>query len=214
MIRRFIPPAVNAFVDEARSDTDSEWARGREGGLAEGLTIGRSEGYAAGLREGKDRADERHQSELARLRSAFAKQHSIDAVVTAIEQLLAAQGETRRGLEDAARAAITSGLRTLFPVLMAQAVGAEIAALIAETVCEHGAEALTLRCHPETLGLVEAQGHLEFEALIVQPDDRMAPGTAVATWSGGGLSFDPAALLAQVVEILSPNKLPEEATPA
>jgi flagellar biosynthesis/type III secretory pathway protein FliH len=214
MNRRFVPPAVDAFVNAARSDVDCEWARGRDGGLAEGISIGRSEGYAAGLREGRDRADERHQAELARLRAAFAKQSSIETVVAAIQQLLAAQDTTRRSLEDAARAAIASALRTVFPVLLGQSAGVEIAAVIAEAVSERGSEALTLRCHPETLASIQAQGSIESEALIFAPDDGMAPGAAVATWSGGGLNFDPTALLAQVVEILSPNHQYEEAPPA
>jgi hypothetical protein len=89
--------------------------------------------------------------------------------------------------------------------LLARTVGEEIAVLIAAAVSERGTDRLTLRCHSQTLAAVKAQGLAESEVLMLLPDDGMAPGTAVATWAGGGLSFDPTALLEQVVGLLDPQ---------
>lgn len=214
MNRRFIPPAVDTLCEGPQSEAAYEAARAREEGYAEGLRIGRHEGHAVGLRQGEQQAAQAHQAELEKLRGAYARQHTIEILLTALQELLAAREETRRELEAAARAAISSALRVLFPVLLAQAAGQEIAALIGDALAERGIERLTLCADQETIASVKDQGLTEGDTLTLLPDPAMKPGTAVATWSGGGLSFDPAALLEQVAAILCPHSQLEEATPA
>ena len=102
----------------------------------------------------------------------------------------------------------------LFPVLLAQTAGQEIAALIGDALAERGIERLTLCADLETISSVKDQGLTESDTLTLLPDPAMKPGAAVATWSGGGLGFDPAALLEQVVGILCPHSQLEEATSA
>jgi flagellar biosynthesis/type III secretory pathway protein FliH len=212
MSRRFIPPAVDVLLDGPRADAACETARVKEEGFAEGLRIGRHEGHAIGLRQGEEQAGKIHQAELDKLRAAYAKQHTIEIVLAALQALLAEREQTRREVEEATRKVVSSALRTLFPVLLAKAAGQEIAAIVGDALSERGIDGVTLRCDPETIVSVTHQGLAEADTLTLHSDPEMKPGTAVATWSGGGLSFDPAALLEQVVGILSPNSQLEEAT--
>jgi flagellar biosynthesis/type III secretory pathway protein FliH len=212
MSRRFIPPTVGGILrDGPRSEEAFDLARVREEAYAEGLRVGRHEGHAIGLRQGEERAAEIYQVELQRLCAEYAKQHGIEVVLAALRDLLAAHEQTRREVEDEARAAISSALRVLFPVLLAQTAGQEIAGLIGDALCERGIEALTVRADPETIASIRDQGLTEADTLTLLPDPAMKPGTAVATWSAGGLSFDPAALLEQVAGILHPQSQLEEA---
>ncbi len=211
MNRRFIPPAIEVLLDASRSDAAFEVARAREEGYAEGLRIGRHEGHLAGLRQGEERAGETYRTELGKLREAYSQQHSIEVVRSALQELLAAREEARHDLEAAARMAIVAALRTLFPTLLAQAAGQEIAALVTEAMSERGVEAVTLRAHPDTIASVKKQGLAETASLALRSDSGMPPGEAVATWSGGGLNFDPAALFEQVAGILRPDPQHKEA---
>jgi flagellar biosynthesis/type III secretory pathway protein FliH len=211
MNRRFIPPAIEVLLDASRSDAAFEVARAREEGYAEGLRIGRHEGHLAGLRHGEERAGETYRAELSKLREAYFEQHSIEVVRSAFQELLAAREEARRDLEAATRVAIVGALRTLFPTLLAQAAGQEIAALVTEALSERGVEGVTLRSHPETIASVKKQGLSGTSSLTLLSDPGMPPGEAVATWSGGGLGFDPAALFEQVAGILCPDSQHKEA---
>jgi flagellar biosynthesis/type III secretory pathway protein FliH len=212
--RRFIPPAVDALREGPQAEAAFEAARAREEGYAEGLRIGRHEGHAVGLRHGEQQAAQAHQVELEKFRSAYARQHTIEILLAALQELRAGREDMRRELEAAARATISSALRVLFPVLLAQTAGQEIAALVADALAERGIERLTLRSDEVTIASVKDQGLTEGDTLTLLLDPAMKPGTAVATWSGGGLSFDPAALLEQVAAILCPNAQLEEVTPA
>ena len=62
----------------------------------------------------------------------------------------------RQALEHATRTAIVAVLRMLFPTLLEQTSGQEIAALLTEELTERAPEALTLRAHPDTLRAVGA----------------------------------------------------------
>jgi flagellar biosynthesis/type III secretory pathway protein FliH len=205
MSRRFIPPSVATFLDGPLSDTARSIAAARDESYAEGLANGRREGHAAGLREGISQSQEARALEMANLENDFAKQHAVGCVLAAFEKLLAAQDTTRHTLERETLDVMIAALRALFPLLLARAQGAEIAALVCEALSEHRSERVSLRASPDTIGLVKAAGpgELDTSRLTLLPDPDMAPGSAVATWTGAGLSFDPAALLEQVTGVLS-----------
>ena len=80
-----------------------------------------------------------------------------------------------------------------------------------QALSERGVEGVTLRSHPETIASVKKQGLSETNSLTLLSDPGMPPGEAVATWSGGGLGFDPAALFEQVAGILCPDSQHKEA---
>jgi flagellar biosynthesis/type III secretory pathway protein FliH len=214
MSRRFIPPTVDALREGPRYEAACERAQAREEGFADGLRVGRQEGYAAGLRQGEEQANATYRAELDRLRAAYAQQHAIDVVLTALQQLHAARDEARLELEAAARAVIASALGVIFPALVAQAAGQEIIALIDDLLRDRGVESLTVRGHPDTIAPIRAQGLTDSGRLTLLADNAMTPGAAIATWSDGGFSFEPDALLEQVAAILSPDHQPTKAIDA
>ncbi len=208
MIRRFVPPAVAAFGDGPDAELAQTLAQARDDGFAEGREVGQREGHTAGLREGEAAATAAHQIELAALQERFAKHQATLAVTTALEQVLDARSADRQTLEDATRIGIVAALRMLFPTLLEQTAGQEIAALLTEALTERAPEALTLRAHPDTLRVVVEQGLPSDHAahLTMQADATLPFGTAEIAWTGGGLTFDPAALHARVVNILAPTE--------
>lgn len=211
MSRRFIPPSVDLLVAAPRTEAASEAEVAREDGFAEGLRLGRQEGHLAGLREGEDRAAAAYALDLAEIHEEAARQNTIGDVVSALERLRDVQSETRRALEAATRQALASAMQTLFPTLMAQTAGQEIATLVAETLAERDVDTLTLRADPTTVAEVVDQGLSESEVLTLIADPHMKPGAAVASWSSGGVSFDPDRLLRQVLSVLCPQPASEEA---
>jgi len=206
MSRRFIPPAVAAFGDGPEADFARIVAQAREEGFAEGRNAGFEAGREAGLSEGRSAADAQHEANLALLQQKSAKNQATLAVTTALGQVLTARTSDLLALEDAARTAIVATLRALFPTLMEQAAGQEIAALLAEALTERAPEALMLRAHPATLRSVAAHdlpgGHAA--SLTMLDDATMSLGVAEIIWTGGGLTFDLAAMHERVVAILSP----------
>ncbi|HQT75729.1 MAG: hypothetical protein B7Z80_25335 [Rhodospirillales bacterium 20-64-7] len=212
--RRFIPPAIDALREGPRYDAACERAQAREEAFAEGLRAGRQEGYAAGVRQGEEQATAAYQIELNKLHAEYARQHTIEVILNALQHLLEAREETRLALEAAARAVIHSALHALFPVLLASAAGQEIAALIGDALRERGAVVLTVRAHPDTIVSIRDQGLTDTDTLILLPDASVASGAAIATWSGGGLSFDPAEHLKQIDALLSHDHQYEEAASA
>ncbi|HWL84040.1 MAG TPA: hypothetical protein VNR89_24040 [Roseomonas sp.] len=207
MLRPYQPPALLALVaDEDGSAAARLRAEeriratameaGRQRGLEEGLARGRAEGEA----EGRAAAEQALRAEMAqRSRQGAA------AAATALERLLADRVEERRRLDTELRATVVAALETLFPVLLAHAVGGEVAALLAAALTEREADAITLRAHPDTLAAAQAEGfpgEPHAGRLRLLPDDTMPPGQAEAAWADGGLVYDPAVLRAQVLAIL------------
>lgn len=205
-MHRFVPPALEVLRPSQAGETDSELNKVREGGFAEGYALGTREGRLAGVREGEARAREAAQAEVVEMRGRFAKQDATARLADAVERVLAAREEADRALEHGARVAMTAALRMLFPALLASATGAEVVAVVREALVARAPDTLNLRAHPDTLALA-AQGNLPEQVggrLTLSPDATLEHGAAVVTWSGGGLTFDPAALLEQVVGIISP----------
>ncbi|HUB50383.1 MAG TPA: hypothetical protein VMB73_35895 [Acetobacteraceae bacterium] len=206
MTRRFIPPALTAFGNSSRPEVALELARARDAGFAEGSSAGHAKGYAAGLAEGEAKAREACAAELARLEHRAASQVAVAAVAQALDELSAHHEANLRALDDASREAVVTALHTLFPLLSNTAAGAEIAALTTEALTARAPEMLTLRAAPETLAAVLAEGAADpdTQRLTLIPDASCEPGAAALTWCGGGLTFDPPALLRRIAALLAP----------
>jgi hypothetical protein len=72
-------------------------------------------------------------------------------------------------------------------------------------LAERAPETLILRAHPDTLATIAAETAAEREAgrLTPEPVPDMKFGVAEAAWNGGGITFDPAALLTRVTSVLA-----------
>jgi hypothetical protein len=202
MIRPFVPPAVAALRPIIVMQGDDELVQARDAGFAEGHALGLLEGRLAGQREGAARARDEVQAELDALREQSATMEATGTVAMALDRLLAARQETDRALEATAREVLVSALRTLFPALLASAAGAEVAEIVREALCVRAPEPLSLRAHPDTLACLAGEAP---EGLALVPDATRDPGAAELTWSGGGLTFDPATLLERVEAVLCPT---------
>jgi hypothetical protein len=206
MIRPFIPPAINALrpfmlLNSEVADNGEDLTPASDPGFIEGHACGLLEGRLAGQRESEARAREAFDAERAALQEKLAKLEAAESVADALNRLLGTRDTAERALEDAARFVLVSALRTLFPVLLASAAGAEISALIGKALAVRTPGTLGLRANPNTLaGLAGAAP----DGLALTPDASLAPGAAELSWSGGGLSFDPADLLERITALLSP----------
>jgi flagellar biosynthesis/type III secretory pathway protein FliH len=208
MIRRFVPPAVGSFGTGPLSDAARALDAAREESFLAGQKAGHRDGHAAGLQEGKAQARAANEADMAALRADFARRHTIHTVAEALQRLADMRDSTRLDLETQARGLIEAALRALFPVLMTGTAGAEIVGLIAEPLAERGKEEITLRAHPDTVAAVQAQGIADLEPALLTliADPALSPGAIDAAWASGGLTFDPAAMLEQVAEIISSTR--------
>jgi hypothetical protein len=215
MIRPFIPPAITAlrpFMLMTGGVVDTVDDPGPAGEppfeQAAGVSLGKA-GFA-GQREGEARAREAFDIDRAILQEKLAKLEAQESITTALDRLLASRDTAERALEHAARSVLVSALRRLFPVLLASAAGAELTALIGEALAIRAPGTLGVRAHPGTLaGLAGAAP----AGITLTPDPSLAPGAAEMSWSGGGLSFDPAGLLERMATLLVPADPQNPANP-
>jgi flagellar biosynthesis/type III secretory pathway protein FliH len=215
MSRRFVPPAVAVFGSGADAELAQAVARAREEGFLEGRLHGLQEGTATGRQEGEAETREVMQQQLAELRAEYAKLDQQISVAAALDRVLAARSADLAALEHATRTAISAALQTLFPVLLARTAGQEIAALLHAALTERPTETLRLRAHPDTLDAIadDTNAMPDRARLAVAADSSLAPGTAELAWTGGGLTFDPDALLARVMAVLDATRPPDDAPP-
>jgi flagellar biosynthesis/type III secretory pathway protein FliH len=215
MSRRFIPPAVAIFAGGTDAALAAAVARAREEGFMEGRLHGLQEGHAAGRLEGETQMRETLQAELAALRGEYAKLDQQNVVSAALDRVLAARAADLAALDLATRTAIAAALRTLFPVLLACSQGMELEVLLQAALTERPDETLRLRAHPDTLAVVAGEvsgGPPDTTRVTLVADPSLAPGAAEIAWTGGGLTFDPANVLQQVVTLLGAVP-PAPATP-
>jgi flagellar biosynthesis/type III secretory pathway protein FliH len=212
MSLRFRPPPLAGFYSAPDVDNTDALTEARQEGFAEGRTHGMREGHAAGLAEGVEKTRAALQPELDALRETSAKRDRRVGVADALRQVLAARDVDLAVLENAFREAAVAALQKLFPTLLASAAGTEIAALLADALTERTSETLMLRAHPETLATVAAETATERESgrVTVTVIPSMPFGAAEIAWIGGGITFDPVALLARVTSVLA---APASATP-
>jgi flagellar biosynthesis/type III secretory pathway protein FliH len=216
MSRRFHPPPLARFYAAADADQTCALTETRQQGFAEGHAEGMRDGHAAGVAEGAAQARAALQPELDVLRETLAKRDRRVGVADALRQVLAARGDDLAALEGAMREAVAAALQTLFPTLLAAAAGTEIAAVLADALTERTPEALVLRAHPDTLATVAGETAAEREAgrLTLAAAPNMPFGVAEIAWAGGGVTFDPEALLARVRSVLAAQYTPSLPQPS
>jgi flagellar biosynthesis/type III secretory pathway protein FliH len=210
MSLRFRPPPLAGFFEGDGADHAAALLEARDQGFAEGHAKGVLEGHAAGVADGEARTRGVLLPELDALQESSAKRDRYDTVAVMLRRLLEGRERDLTALEVEVRETVTAALRTLFPVLLSQAIGTEIASLAATALMERTPETLTLRAHPETLAAVSADTREETEKgrLVLAPDPRRAFGSVEIAWTGGGMTFDPAALLSQVTAALGVETVP------
>jgi flagellar biosynthesis/type III secretory pathway protein FliH len=216
MTARFRPPPLARFYAGDGADHAAALIQAREEGFAEGRALGAREGHTAGRAEGETQTRDAMGPELDALYKSSAKRERYDAVADALRHLITQREADLAAREILVRDVAIAALRTLFPVLLSHAAGPEIAALLAAAVNERGHETLTLRAHPDTLAAVasETASAADDGRLILAPDERRAFGAVEIGWTGGGLTFDPDALLAQVASALAIPPIAARSIPA
>jgi hypothetical protein len=209
MSRRFHPPPLAGFYACPEVDHAQTLAETREKGYAEGHSAGRKQGYEAGFIEGAAEARAALQPELDVLRESSGNRERRVGVADALRRVLAARDADLATVERASRELAATALQALFPTLLAAAAGPEITALLADVLAERAPETLILRAHPDTLATIAVETAAEREAGRLTPE--AVPdtpfGVAEAAWNGGGITFDPAALLARITLVLAAANL-------
>jgi hypothetical protein len=203
--RRFLPPPLAGFYALPEVDPAQTLVETREQGFAEGRNTGLKQGYETGFMEGAAETRAALQPELDALRETSGNRERRVGVAEALRRLLAARDADLATVEHATREVAAAALQTLFPTLLATAAGAEITAVLAEVLAERAPETLILRAHPDTLATIAAETAAEREAGRLTPEavPELPFGAAEAAWSGGGIRFDPVALLARVTSVLT-----------
>ena len=215
MSRRFLPPPLTGFYALPEPDHVQTMAETRDQGYAEGHAAGLRQGYEAGFVEGAAEARAALQPELDVLRETSGNRERRIGVADALRRLLVARDADLAVLERASREVATAALQALFPTLLATTAGAEIATLLADVLAERAPETLILRAHPDTLAIIAAETAAERETGRLTPEavPDMPFGVAEAAWHGGGITFDPAALLARVTSVLEASQTTQVAIP-
>jgi hypothetical protein len=203
--RRFLPPPLTGFYAAPEADEAQTLTEMRNQGFADGHNAGLKQGYEAGFMEGAAESRAALQPELDVLRQSSGNRERRVGVADALRRVLAARDVDLAAMERASREVATAALQALFPTLLASAAGTEIAVLLSDVLTERAPERLILRAHPDTLATIAAETAAEREAgrLVPEPVPDMAFGVAEAAWNGGGITFDPAALLARVTSVLA-----------
>jgi hypothetical protein len=225
MSRRFHPPPLAGFYIEPGSEQATALHEARGQAFADGRADGLLEGHATGFAEGQAKTRAELQAELDTLHETLAKCEKRETIGNAMERLLAVRDVDLATLESTVRDVAVIALRTIFPVLLSRAAGAEIAALLAGALTDRVPEVLTLRAHPETIAALAdmtlADGALADMTLAdgaladgvitdnhrvsLTADPRLGFGAAEIGWTGGGLTFDPASLLSRITSVLTPS---------
>jgi flagellar biosynthesis/type III secretory pathway protein FliH len=215
MSRRFIPPAVEALGDGPGAEAARDLMAAREAAFIDGRDEGWREGHAAGAHDGEARMQMLCQQELSALRSDFARRDSGLLVAEALQTLLRTHDADLDALEATLRTTVAASLQVLFPALLQAAAGREVAALVADTLAERAPDTLTLHAHPDTIAAVAAEDLPSDAAarMTLVPDADLEHGAARLQWAGGGMTFDPVALLDRVTAILRPCPVITEALP-
>jgi hypothetical protein len=229
MSRRFRPPPLAGFYIEPGSEHATALHEARGQAFADGRADGLLEGHATGFAEGQAKTRAELQAELDTLHETLAKCEKRETIGNAMERLLAVRDVDLAALESTVRDVAVIALRTIFPVLLSRAAGAEIAALLAGALTDRGPEVLTLRAHPETIaaladmtladpaladGALADGGITDNHRVVLTADPRLGFGAAEIGWTGGGLTFDPASLLSRITSVLTPSPRAELLPPA
>jgi flagellar biosynthesis/type III secretory pathway protein FliH len=224
--RPYLPPSINLLLageDGSAALRRQEEERMRnaafDAGHRRGIEEGLAQGHAEGAAQAEAAASQRLEAEVAQRASQGAS-----LAARALETLLSTRAQDRRSLDADTRATLVAALEAIAPTLLAQAAGAEIAALVAEALTERGEDIILLTAHPDTLEAMREEGFPQPQEapsrLRLLPEPTMPPGSAEASWVSGGLIHRPDALLARVLAILdasrathAPSETLQEITP-
>lgn len=203
-IHRFVPPTVNSLQPDAEHEAAAAIEAARANGLAEGHAQGWSEGRESGLREGEAKARQELLQPIAALEQDLAAARASRAASETLEQLLAARDADRAALEADCRCAIAAALRVLYPALLTQALGGEIAAVVTDALAVRQADRIVVRAHPHTLAapLLRDISAAAPDRLALHWDDTIGLGAVEVVWANGGMVADWDALLARILAVL------------
>ena len=206
MMRRFVPPPIQAFDPSSGAGDPDAFGPVRNAAYGVGYDTGHRAGHAAGFAEGEAHARTVCDMEVARLRAMLDEQTACNSVADILTRLLAERDADRRQIEQEARSTVSVTLNTLFPSLMTLSAGSEIVALIDQALTARTAEGITVRASAETIGAITARGLPEAGSarVVLLPDAEHSFGAADIAWTGGGLTFDPATLLRRVTDAILP----------
>ena len=205
-MRPFFPPQIQTF-DTYSSDGDSDpIGPVRNAAYEVGYEAGWRAGHSAGFAEGETQARSASASEIVRLNAMLDEQQACSNVSDVLHDLLSYRDADRRQIWHETRSATATALDVLFPTLMAQTVGAEIVVLIDEALNARISEGIAVRASPETIEAIRSLGLSEHASarVTLHPDPGQPFGVADIAWTGGGMTFDPQALLRRVTEAVSP----------
>jgi hypothetical protein len=213
MSRRFIPPPAAAFGQGVEAEQAQGLVRARDEAYAEGHAAGLAAGLETGRQEGMAAVREECAAALEEARAEATRRTTETDLAAALERMGAARAADLTALEDGLRQTLSATLRSLFPVLMTHAAGMELQRLIADTLTERAPETLLLRAHPDALAHLTALPGWDELALRLTPraDDQLAAGAIEIAWTGGGLAYDPQALLERVSAAIDPGRAGRDA---
>ncbi len=205
-MRRFVPPPIQAFDSSPWCEEPNTIGPVRDPAYASGYDAGQRAGRIAGFADGEAQARFAAASEMARLNAMLDERRACNSVADILNDVLAARQADRQQMQQEARSAIAAALDLLFPTLMAQTAGSEIVALIDQALNARTSEALAVRASSETIAAIRSCGLSEqsSDRVTLLPDPDRPFGAAEIAWTGGGLTFDHAALLKNVTEAVSP----------
>jgi len=209
IMRRFMPPSIRSFDSQSSGGSAALLAPIREAAFRDGYSEGQRVGHAAGVTDGAAQARAEMEETIAILRAALDQQSASDNVGIAVTQLLDMRNADILLIESRIRAALAAAVDILFPSLMAHTIGPDLARLVGDALTDRSPDTLTIRASGETIGCLAATGAAELDAtrLTYVPNEDQPFGAVEVTWAGGGLTFDPIALLHDVTEAISPITL-------
>jgi hypothetical protein len=208
-MRRFVPPAIESFDPALTGGEVDRAANARDAAYSEGFLAGQRAGRIEGFAEGEAQARAGWDEEVSIWRARLDEVNACNSVSNGLAQLMMARDADRLAVDEGARAAIAASLEVLFPLLMAHSLGAELSDLIDKAVMARSKEEIVVRASAETIAAITAQGlpegsagRVKLRAIPDYPADK-----ADIAWVGGGLTFDPDALLRRVTSMIASNSM-------
>lgn len=209
-MRPFVPPSLQGGAGWTENSATAH--RAEQSGFAKGRREGEAEGLARGLAEGLAEARADWQPRLAALQAELDRREAADSLTAALGKVMAMRHADRRSIEDATMAAMRAALTLIAPDLLRAAEGREVAARLASALAERAEDRLIVRAHPDTLARVKtAQNDLDIATanrITLTPEPDRARGSTEISWRSGGFTYDPHALLDEIVRALTPHAAP------
>jgi hypothetical protein len=208
-MRRYVPPPLKALEQVAPAGDDPKTEAVREDAYRKGVIAGEEAGYAAGFAEGRKQAAADCVEESKELHAELRIAKAAGGLGAALAELLATREQDRRLIEGHTRVAVAEALEVLFPLLMQETGGRELARLVSDTASARKSERISIRAADDTIDAIVRHGlpSRDSEQIVLMPDPTLRPGAISAAWEGGGLTFDPHDLLRRVTEAFVPIEM-------